>query len=206
MPVHIRRNTVIGHHLVISGYGHWFANDIRGSGSKEIREEKFEELGPIHPGRKRVQPSRVELRAFCRDAESRLDHRVLWFDQRQREIVGDEMGSVIGKRGYTIWACAVLRDHVHLCIRVHRDKYQAMWEMITRATADAIRSADAGLMTHPIWANRPYSVYLNTVQDVWRVVRYIEGNPKKHGLPDQSWRFVTAYDGFPFHKRKRDSR
>ena len=43
-------------------------------------------------------------------------------------------------------------------------------------------------------------------EDVRRVVAYIEGNPRKHGLAPQVWGFVKPYDGFPFHKKGRGTR
>ena len=60
----IRRNTTIADHIVVHGYGHWFANDLRGSGSSEVREAKLIDLGEIHRGRKVVHPSKEELKAF----------------------------------------------------------------------------------------------------------------------------------------------
>jgi hypothetical protein len=68
-----RAARVIAHHLVITGYGHWLPNDIRGSGSAEIKQEKLEQLGPIHYGRKRSQPSREQIRKFFREAEPLLE-------------------------------------------------------------------------------------------------------------------------------------
>ena len=46
------RPAIIGHHLIWTFYGHWLANDLRGSGSEQLREEKFAPLGPVHQGRK----------------------------------------------------------------------------------------------------------------------------------------------------------
>jgi len=45
-------------------------------------------------------------------------------------------------------------------------------------------------------------VFLNTRADMQRVVRYIEDNPEKAGLPSQQWGFVTRYDGWmPAYRR-----
>jgi hypothetical protein len=35
----IRVNTVLAHHRILHGYGHWLSNDPRGSMSEEIRRE-----------------------------------------------------------------------------------------------------------------------------------------------------------------------
>ena len=57
--------TVIGHHLILTGYAHWLPNDVRGSGSDEVRGEELRPLGQIYYGRKEVQPPREELRVSC---------------------------------------------------------------------------------------------------------------------------------------------
>ena len=38
--------------------------------------------------------------------------------------------------------------------------------------------------------------------DIERTVRYIELNPIKARMPGQNWNFFTAYNGWPFHKRR----
>src|SRR4051812_47628804 len=72
---------IIGHHLILMGYGHWLPNDPRGSGSEEIRQEKLDDLGSIHHGRKKPQPSRDELKAFYKEAEPLLEFPRLWYDR-----------------------------------------------------------------------------------------------------------------------------
>ncbi|MBI3864453.1 MAG: hypothetical protein HY290_21435 [Planctomycetia bacterium] len=86
---------VIGHHQILHGYGHWLPNDPRGSGSQEIRDEKFADLGPVHFGRKQVQPSRQALREFRREAEPLLDFPLIWFDDAKRQALGDSIAQVI---------------------------------------------------------------------------------------------------------------
>ena len=48
-----KKRTTIAHHLLLHSYGHWLPNDPRGSGSDELRQEKFDHLGTIHKGRKK---------------------------------------------------------------------------------------------------------------------------------------------------------
>ena len=66
------RTSVIGYHLIWTLYGHWLANDLRGSGSEDVRDPKFAPLGTVHRGRKpeHLQPSRAELKEFFRKAQS----------------------------------------------------------------------------------------------------------------------------------------
>src|SRR5690242_11069894 len=94
---------VIAHHLILTGYGHWLPNDIRGSGSVEVTQEKLKELGPIHYGRKRIQPSRQEVSQFFRKAEPLLKFERIWFDHAKRQAIGEAFAQVIANR-YMVWA------------------------------------------------------------------------------------------------------
>jgi len=207
-PARRHERSVIGSHLILHGYGHWLPNDPRGSGSHELREEKLTDLGPIHHGRKRVQPPRSELREFYRAAEPRLDFPLVWFDDAKRQAIGESFARVVASRRYTLWACAVLKNHAHLCVRRHRDDPVTIWRAFADASASALRGAvDVSSNPlrrfaecpddHPVWSNRPYKVFLKSTDDVRRVVAYIEQNPAKEGLAAQSWPFITPYDGWP---------
>lgn len=96
---------VIGIHLQLTGYGHWLPNDPRGSNSEVIRKDELAELGPILPGRQRVQPSRKELKAFYREANELLEFDPFWFDPAKRQALADAFQRVITDCRYTIWAC-----------------------------------------------------------------------------------------------------
>lgn len=193
----------IAHHLVFSGYGTWLSNDLRGSGSTEIRKNELSDLGPIHVGRKRVQPARSELREFYRRAEPLLDFKVLWFDDPVRRAIGEAFGRVIAERGYTAWACAVCSNHAHLLPRIHRDDALTMWHAFADASREAVRALPGIPPDHPVWSDRPYKVFLETPPEVEGRVGYIWGNPLKEGLEEQRWPFVVLYDGWPLrHRRK----
>lgn len=193
---------VIGHHLILHGYGHWLPNDPRGSGSKRVREEKLSDLGPVHFGRKVVQPPRDELRAFMRAAAPRLEFAPLWFDDAKRQAVGASIGALVRRAGYTVWACAVLKNHVHLCVRRHRDDALTLWNKFANETRNQLYLFADIPNDHHIWSARPYKMFLYTPDDVRRVIKYIEDNAVKEGLPPQHWDFITPYDGWP-HPRPR---
>jgi len=196
---------VIGHHLILHGYGFWLPNDPRGSGSQELREEKFADLGPVHFGRKAVQPPREELKKFWSEARPRLEFPLVWFDDAKRQAIGDAFGEVVVKQRYTVWECAILSNHAHLCIRRHRDDALTMWWSFADASRDKLLLLGDVCADHPIWSNRPYKVFLYTPEDVWRCIKYIRDNAAKEELPAQHWPFVTPYDGWP-HPRKPERR
>jgi len=195
---HFRR--IIGHHLIFSSYGVWLANDPRGSGSAVLRQSKFEDLGPIHPGRKREQPTREKLRGLYEEATPRLEFAPLWFGEDVRQAIAESFARTTQRYRYTAWGLAVLSNHVHLCVRAHRDCYETIWARYAEAGRDAASRIGRTIAKHPVWANRPYSVFLYCPDDVWRTVGYIEDNPVKEGLGRQVYRWVVTYNGWPFAK------
>src|SRR4051812_3852560 len=104
---------VIGYHLISTAYGWWLPNDLRGSTSHYIASDVIAELGALHFGRKRVQPSGREIRGFYDRAKDVLKYDLLEFDERARVVIAQAFEQCIKKHGYTCYACAILRDHAH---------------------------------------------------------------------------------------------
>ena len=77
------RPIVIAHHLIFTAYGWWLPNDPRGSNSKTIRNDVIADLGEFHHGRKRVQPASGVIGEFYREADKRLRHELLTFEDRE---------------------------------------------------------------------------------------------------------------------------
>jgi REP element-mobilizing transposase RayT len=199
-----QRPIIIGHHLIWTLYGHWLPNDLRGSGSSELYDKKLAQLGPIHHGRKpkRLQPSRKELKQFYKKAEPLLNFPMFWIDEAKRQAIRDAVANVIVDRNYTIWACAILKNHAHLVIRRHRDDALAMWNAFADTARIALRAfGDVGI-EHPVWSTRPYKVFLRTTEEVRGRIAYVEHNPEKEGLPAQRYDFVQSYNDWPFHKMR----
>lgn len=187
---------VAGYHLIWTLYGFWLPNDPRGSTSLELRVAIIQSLGDIHYGRKLQQPSSAELRLFLSQAHDALAHPVMILDEAGIELVGKVLGEEIGARGYTCYACAVMPDHVHLLIRRHRDKAEAMIEVFQDKSRAALIEAGHRQPTHPVWTKGGWKGFLNTPADFVRDVSYIGNNPTKIGRPAQHWEFVAPYDGW----------
>jgi REP element-mobilizing transposase RayT len=197
-----RQPMIIAHHLIWTLYGHWLPNDLRGSGSIELYDEKFALLGPIHHGRKpkHLQPSKKELREFHRHAELLLKFPRFWIDDAKRQALRDAFAKVVAERRYTVWACAIMSNHAHMVTRRHRDDALAMWQAIADMSRLVLREfADIGV-DHPVWSTRPYKVFLRTPDEVRGRITYVEGNPAKEGLSAQRCDFVQSYNNWPFHK------
>lgn len=187
---------IVGYHLIWTAYGWWLPNDPRGSSSHEIRVERIAELGELHYGRKIVQPSSPELRLFYENARRALKHELLSFTPEQTAIIGEAFAAAIEERHYTCYACAILRDHVHLLVRRHRDWAEVMIEHLQAASRDRLIQSGARVADHPVWGGPGWKRFLNTREDMERVIRYIRNNPIKERMPEQIWRFVRSYNGW----------
>jgi REP element-mobilizing transposase RayT len=183
---------IFGYHVIWTVYGSWLPNDPRGSSSHDVRLAKIDGLGELHAGRKKIQPAGREIRAFYSAARPLLKHDYLELSVRETASVGAAFTDVIKRREYTCYACAILPDHVHLLIRKHRDTAETMLVELQSASRDAVLNLGERAASHPVWGGGGWKAFLDSVDDVRRVVRYIERNP---GRP-QRWNFVTAYDGW----------
>lgn len=187
---------VAGFHLIWTAYGWWLPNDPRGSSSHEIRVERVSELGELHHGRKPIQPPSREIHAFYEQARQVLKHPLLTFEEEDRRIIGESFRDVVAAERYTCYACAIMRDHVHALIRKHKHHAETMIENLQAASKASLIAANRRDPEHSVWGGPGWKLFLYTPDDMRRIVRYIQQNPQKGGLPDQHWDFVTVYDGW----------
>ena len=187
---------VIGYHLIWTVYGSWLPNDPRGSSSHEIRCDEILGLGELHHGRRKVQPAAGDIRDFYEAARQVLKHDLLAFSTDEIVLLGKSFADVVRQKAYTCYACAIMADHVHMLIRKHRDKAEKMIEHFQDASRDALIARGHRSAGHPVWGGPGWKVYLETREDIERVIRYIDDNPLKARRPRQIWDFVTPYDGW----------
>jgi REP element-mobilizing transposase RayT len=187
---------VIGYHLIFTAYGWWLPNDPRGSSSHVVRSDIVAELGELHHGRKHNQPNSAEIRAFYERARAALKHELRTFDAHTRTILACGFARVIEQRRYTCYGCAILPDHVHILIRKHRDKAEAMIANLQQTSRDHLLEQNIYPSDHPVWGGPGWKVFLDTADDIERTIRYIEKNPIPYKLPVQHYDFVEVYDGW----------
>jgi REP element-mobilizing transposase RayT len=94
-------------------------------------------------------------------------------------------------------------DHVHILIRKHRLKAEAMISAFQEHSRTSLIEAGHRAGDHPVWGGPGWKVFLDAPSAVHRVVKYIEDNPIKLGLPSQPWPFVLPYDNWPQHQKRR---
>ena|SRR5579862_4362872 len=101
--MHSPRRQIIASHLILTGYAHWLPNDPRGSGSTSVRKEELQSIAPLLIGRQSPQPARQQVRAFFKDAEAKLEHPRIWFDDELRGSISDAFAEATEQFEYTIW-------------------------------------------------------------------------------------------------------
>src|SRR3982750_100198 len=152
---------VIAHHLLSTAYGWWLPNDPRGSCSTCIANDFIAELGELHVGREKVQPTGREIREFYAEAEQVLRHSLLTFAKEDVKLIAQAFADVIARERYTCYACAIMPDHFHAVNRKHRHTAEQMIANFQNASRDALRAAGRRPQDHPVWAQRGWKVFLD---------------------------------------------
>ena len=193
---------VLAYHLVWVAYGWWLPNDPRGSMSRFIASDVIAELGALHHGRKCVQPASQEIRRFYERATTALKFPLLRLAPAEVDAVFVAFNHVIETCRYTCYACSILPDHVHVCIRKHRDRAEDMIDNLQIASRQRVREVGLRAANHPVWGGPGWKVYLDSVEDIERTISYVEQNPIKLGMAPQRFPFVMPYDGWPLSHRR----
>jgi len=194
---------ILGFHIILTGYGHWLPNDPRGSMSHEIFAPELQKLGAIHFGRKRVQPSREELRAFYQEAQKHLHFPLLWWDDRARNTLGQAFGEAARSMGLICYACAILSNHVHLHIRKHIIKCERMSEELREAGRNLLIQRGFAPPAHPVFSADACHIFKSTIAEMWSCAEYVASNYPKHKLPPVPCAWVRQYDGWPYREQLR---
>jgi REP element-mobilizing transposase RayT len=198
-----QRMSAIAHHLIWTIYGTWLGNDPHGSGSTHVYTPALAELGASHLGRKRLQPARSKVRDFYSEATPLLKFDVIRFDEALRLQIAQAFDEIIRTHRYTCYACAIMSEHVHLVIRKHREPAEDMIDHFQHQSREWLVAKNFFPEWHPVWTKGGWKVFLETPDEVWTRIRYVNNNPLKEGLLKQDWPFVVPYNNWPFHKMER---
>ncbi len=188
---------VLGYHVAFGAYGFWLPNDPRGSWSEWIRSLELLHHGPATgPDRFWSIESSSKRTAERRAAKRSLRYPPVLFNNRQIVAIAQGLARVIDKCGYAVWACGIMRDHVHMVIRRHHYKVERMVGLLKQGATTEL----AALGLHPMseyggadgsllspWERNCWKTYLNTHDQIELAIEYVEENPRRAGLGRQSW-------------------
>jgi REP element-mobilizing transposase RayT len=196
---------VLGHHIIFTAYGFWLPNDPRGSWSVFVGSWDLLRYGPAtKTDERRSVAGRAHDMALREEAKTALKYPPVKFDDLQIQTISEGIADSTRKGNLTVWASAILPDHVHLVIAQH----QCSAERIINLTKGAATKKLLAAGIHPFqgiegdrssvpmcWAAKCWKVFLNCEQDIIRSIAYVNANPLKDGRPAQSWPFVVPYVG-----------
>jgi REP element-mobilizing transposase RayT len=197
---------VLGHHLIISAYGFWLPNDPRSSRSDFVRAWELVRFGEAtKDDTHRSVAAKPHDRRLRLAAKQSLKYPAVEFTGLQAKSIGAGFWRYTKRSGVVVWACSILPDHVHLVVRRHSYKAEIMMQQFKgNATAQLNRDkmhplnqyAESGKSAPSPWGERGWKVYLDSEDDIWRSIRYVENNPLKENKPRQTWSFVSKFMGY----------
>jgi REP element-mobilizing transposase RayT len=188
---------MIAYHIVFGAYGFWLPNDPRGSWSTFVGSWELFRFGKAtKTSERRSVAARSHDRRQRLAAKAVLQRPPVMLSDTQINAVATGFSQYALSENLPIYACAVMRDHVHLVVAARRfDPHKLVIQLKSAATSKLCER-----MIHPFdgkakaFARGEWVVYLDTPEEVCRAIRYVEQNPEKEGLPRQHWPFVTPFN------------
>jgi len=194
---------IVGHHITFAAYGFWLPNDPRGSWSTCVGSDALY----IIAGSATTTTARHSLAYNSHDPQQRraakeaLSRKAVRFNGMQARAIARGFGNYVAKSNCSIWACAIMPEHVHLVVaqtQMHLDqlviqlKGAAIRQLIEERCHPFADRPDARGRLPKVFVRGYWSVYLDE-ENVERKIRYVEQNPVRDGLRAQNWKFVTKY-------------
>jgi REP element-mobilizing transposase RayT len=195
---------VLGYHIIVGMHGFWLPNDPRGSWSDFVGWYELRRYGPATKTTERRSLANKEHdRQWRQEAKTVLKYPPVELTGVQAQAVANGFAEYVRNSGLVVWACAILPDHLHLVVGRHRLKAEQFVIQMKGAATEHLIAATL----HPYqtirdpqgrvprcFARGEWKVYLDTIEDVFRSIEYVENNPLKEGKPRQKWKFVTPFD------------
>ncbi len=194
---------VHGYHAIFGTYGFWLPNDPRGSWSEFVGKWELVRFGKSTRSLDRIQLSAAERQAQ-REAKKLLKYPEVALDGHQALAVANGFAEAVRKSNFTIWACSILPQHVHLVIARHDFSVEQIVNLMKGEATKQLQNqglhplaafqTDKGRPPRP-WADRKCKVFLDCEEAIDHSIRYVEQNAGKEGKPKQTWSFVRPFRG-----------
>jgi hypothetical protein len=140
------------------------------------------EIGGAMPRMKRVQPRNALFHAV-----SRVAHKEFFFDEKERDIIVDEMRRVAAFSGVDVVSYCIMSNHIHITAAGTENNIKKLFALFRRFLGNYLRSkgfcCDLSSFT-------PHYRMIGTLQDLRNVISYTNRNG-----------FVISPDDTPFSYR-----
>ena len=139
------------------------------------------------------------------EAQRALQFPSVILNGEQAQIVGSGFAESVRKSRYTIWACSILPQHIHLVVSRHSYDIEQITNLLKGEATKQLKKqsrhpqspylkANAGKLPS-MWAERQWIVYLDSEEAIECAIQYVEENPIKEGKRRQRWSFVKPFEG-----------
>jgi|GEM_PF-5908955 len=122
--------------------------------------------------------------------------------------IGRGIATIVAKLQLTVHACAILPEHVHAVVAVHRLDSDAIMEALEHVRNPCSVTAAGGsrwlrainhwlppaTSTKTLRQIQTCSKKRRTPEDMCRAIRYVEQNPLRAGFKVQRWSYVVPYE------------
>jgi REP element-mobilizing transposase RayT len=194
---------VLAYHVIFTAYGFWLPNDPRGSWSDFVRSWELARFGPATKTIARHSlahnPHDYAQRLA---AKSALKYPPVSFTGIQCQAIALGFKDAIRRSHFTLYACSILPDHVHIVVARHRYIVEKVRDQLKGQATKSLRQENLHPFPnvklyhgrlHSPWADDGWDVYLDSPPDIRRAINYVNNNPIKEGHPPQTWHFLTPY-------------
>lgn len=200
------RAMVRAYHLILTCYGFWLPNDPRGSWSEFVRSFELYRVGgsATKVQTKASLAHRPHDHARRLEAKKVLSRPPVVFTGEQSRSATQGFGDYIGKNQRTVFACAVMPDHVHFVVQRCDRPIETLAEQLkARATMFMNQAGLHPFADRPLpngrpptpWARKCWSVFMDSDASIARAIAYVEQNPVKAGHRPQRYTWVKTFKG-----------
>jgi REP element-mobilizing transposase RayT len=127
-----------------------------------------------------------------------LKYHPVQFNGKQALAVGNGFASAVRRHQWSVWACSILPEHVHLVLaRWKSSAEQAVVFFKAEASTELKKQGlhPAYLCDRSVWERGKWISFLDSETAIEDAIHYVEDNPVKEGKPKQKWSFVTPFAG-----------
>jgi len=195
---------VLAAHIIATAYGFWLPNDPRGSWSDFVASWELLRFGRATKVNTRASVAHVAHNRQRRlAAKQALKYKPVRLNGAQARAVGRGFAQAVAEGNYTIHACSVLHEHVHLVVAAHDRPFERITAHLKARATQQLRAeglhpfqhhAGPGESVPTPWAQGLWKVYCFDTDHVGNAIRYVEQNPAREGERPQRWRFVIPFD------------
>jgi REP element-mobilizing transposase RayT len=185
----------LAYHLILGMHGFWLPNDPRGSGSRYVGSRALRRFGAATKVTTQHSVAHKPHDRRLRSAAKRaLKYPPVRLTGLQSRAIGRGFADYQQKNGLIVWACSLLPDHLHLVIGQPRLGPTPMKTQLKGAAVRRLKIEKLHPEVPKLFGRDGRCVFLDTAEEVWRTIEYVEQNPVKERLPRQCWSFVTPFE------------